>query len=214
MPPKKASTKAKATPAKAAAVAEPPATITTSRGKEIETTAAAVRPRRASIASVDTPAPKVKKTGPAKKAAPKATKATTSMSLPSRCWLFANESQLPQQEGSAVVQRRRQRRKSRPSQQRSAVVQRKLLLQLLKRMSHQSRLRRRLAVLPKAQLKLPLLSHARRLRRRRSVAGRRMEERLRRSALLMKLPLSNSRENWLTVLRLRVERVLVSAHLL
>jgi hypothetical protein len=83
MPPKKANTKAKATPAKgkAAAVAEPPATVTNSRGKEFETTAAAARPRRASTASVDTPAPTVKKAAPAKKAAPKAapkaTKATT-----------------------------------------------------------------------------------------------------------------------------------------
>lgn len=213
MPPKKANTKAKATPAKAAAVAEPPATITTSRGKEIETTAAAGRPRRASTASADTPAPKVKKTAPAKKAAPKATKATTSMCHLSRCLLYVNESQHLQQARSAVVQRRRQQRKSRPSHQRSAVV--KLLLQLLKRMSHQSRQRRRLAVQPKAQLKLPLLLRARRPHHRRSVGGRRREGRLRRSALLMKLPLSNLRENWSRMLRLRVmERVLVSAHLL
>ena len=88
MPPKKANTKAKATPAKgkAVAVAEPPTTVTNSRGKEFETTAAAARPRRASIASADTPAPTVKKAAPAKKAAPKAAKATTtSMYHVSRC---------------------------------------------------------------------------------------------------------------------------------
>ena len=68
MPPKKANTKAKATPAKAAVAAEPPATVTTAKGKEIETTAAAGRPRRASAAA-EKPAPKVKKTAPVKKAA-------------------------------------------------------------------------------------------------------------------------------------------------
>ena len=67
MPPKKANTKAKATPAKAAVAAEPPATVTTAKGKEIETTAAAGRPRRAP-AAVEKPAPKAKKPAPPKKA--------------------------------------------------------------------------------------------------------------------------------------------------
>ena len=84
MPPKKA-TKAKATPAK------PAATVTTLRGREIETTAAAGRPHRASVASVGTPAvAKVKKAAPAKKAAPKAKATTTGMFHALRISLDAN----------------------------------------------------------------------------------------------------------------------------
>lgn len=66
MPPKKGNAKAKATPAKAAAAAaESPATITTAKGKEIEATAAAGRPRRASI----TETPVAKKATTSKSAA-------------------------------------------------------------------------------------------------------------------------------------------------
>jgi hypothetical protein len=83
MPPKKAATKAKATPAKAAATSDPPPTVTSSKGKVYETSAAAGRPRRATAAP-ESPVP-VKKAAAkkgtatvAKKAAPKtAAKAAT-----------------------------------------------------------------------------------------------------------------------------------------
>ncbi|KAK5135091.1 hypothetical protein LTR08_005616 [Meristemomyces frigidus] len=65
MPPKKG--KAKATPAKAKAAPEPPATITNNRGKEIETTAATARPRRATVAATPVPQKTAAKKGTATK---------------------------------------------------------------------------------------------------------------------------------------------------
>ena len=70
MPPKKANTKAKATPARAAAPADPGLTVTNAKGKEIETTAAAGRPRRTS-GVVDAPAPRAKKAATTKAASAK-----------------------------------------------------------------------------------------------------------------------------------------------
>ena len=86
MPPKKANAKAKPTAA-AAAATEVPDFITNKKGKEIETTAAAGRARRATAAP-NPPASNPVKKAPAKKAAPGAQKAatkasaTTSESLP------------------------------------------------------------------------------------------------------------------------------------
>lgn len=80
MPPKKAANKAKATPSKASApAAEAPSTVTNSKGKEIETTAAAGRTRRA--AALESPTKKA----PAKKAAAKT--ATTTCMLRARSLL-------------------------------------------------------------------------------------------------------------------------------
>ncbi|KAK3702931.1 hypothetical protein LTR37_014780 [Vermiconidia calcicola] len=73
MPPKKAANKAKSTPSKASApAAEAPSTVTNSKGKEFETTAAAGRTRRA--AAPDTPTKKAQ----AKKAASKTATTTSS----------------------------------------------------------------------------------------------------------------------------------------
>ena len=74
MPPKKAAAKAKTpTKAKATAAAEAPSTVTSSKGKVYEISAAAGRPRRASNPMVETPAPKKTATKPKAAATKKAT---------------------------------------------------------------------------------------------------------------------------------------------
>ncbi|KAK6412752.1 hypothetical protein LTR95_017928 [Oleoguttula sp. CCFEE 5521] len=75
MPPKKAKKAITATPARASR-SSVPATVTTTSGKEIETTAALARPRRAATTATATTTPAVKTKKPAAKATAKAATVT------------------------------------------------------------------------------------------------------------------------------------------